>query len=77
MPVRKYRSIYEMPDQVWREPADPALYQAIRRVWDFGRRTSKRTYRPGIYKFRSIEEMQAEQRACADVPIVTTSGPRP
>jgi hypothetical protein len=61
MPVRKYRSIYEMPDETWREPGDPALYRAIRQVWDFGRRTSRRRYRPGVYRFRSIDEMDAAQ----------------
>ena len=59
MPVQKYRSIYDMPDETWREPGNPVLYRAIRQVWDFGRRTSKRRYRPGVYKFRSIEEMDA------------------
>ncbi|OGA51952.1 MAG: hypothetical protein A3G25_14880 [Betaproteobacteria bacterium RIFCSPLOWO2_12_FULL_63_13] len=61
MPVRKYRSIYEMPDETWREPGDPLLYRAIREVWDFGRRTSGRRYRPGVYRFRSIEEMDVAQ----------------
>ena len=61
MPVRKYRSIYDMPDETWREPGDPVLYRAIRQVWDFGRRTSRRRYRPGVYRFRSIEEMDAAQ----------------
>ena len=63
MPVRKYRSIYEMPDETWLEAGDPALYRAIRRVWDFGRRTSRRRYRPGVYRYRSIEEMDAAQQA--------------
>ncbi len=61
MPVRKYRSIYDMPDEHWREPGDPLLYRAIRQVWDFGRRTSARRYRPGVYRFRSIDEMAAAQ----------------
>jgi hypothetical protein len=61
MPVRKYRSIYDMPDETWREPGDPVLYRAIRQVWDFGRRTSGRRYRPGVYRFRSIDEMDATQ----------------
>ena len=61
MPVRKYRSIYDMPDETWREPGDPALYRAIRQVRDFGRRTSRRRYRPGVYRFRSIDEMDAAQ----------------
>jgi len=72
MPVRKYRSIYEMPDETWREPGDPLLYRAIREVWDFGRRTSGRRYRPGVYRFRSIDEMDVAQgdwdRATAGAP---------
>jgi hypothetical protein len=61
MPVRKYRSIEDMPDDTWRTPGDPLLYRAIREVWDFGRRTSRRRYRPGVYRYRSIDEMDAAQ----------------
>ncbi len=61
MPVRKYHSIDEMPDETWREPGDSMLYRAIRQVWDFGRRTSRRRYPPGVYRFRSIREMDAAQ----------------
>jgi hypothetical protein len=61
MPVRKYRSIYDMPDETWRQPGDPALYRAIRQVWAFGQRTSSVRYRPGIYRFRSIDDMSAAQ----------------
>jgi hypothetical protein len=72
MPVHKYRSIYEMPDETWRQPGDPALYRAIRQVWAFGQRTSVRRYRPGVYRFRSIDDMSAAQgeweRAAAQRP---------
>lgn len=58
MTVRKFRSIEEMGAPVWREPGSRELYEAIRRVWEFGRRTSRRGYRPGVYRYRSVEEMQ-------------------
>jgi hypothetical protein len=61
MPVRKFRSVEEMNQPVWREPGSTELYRAIREVWDFGERTSRRRFRPGVYKFRSIEEMDAAQ----------------
>ena len=61
MPVYKYRSIDQMPDETWRQPGDLVLYRAMRQVWDFGRRTSGRRHRPGVYKFRSIEDMDAAQ----------------
>ena len=73
MPVYKYRSIEEMPDEVWRKPGDPLLYRTIARLWDFGRRTSTRRYRAGVYKYHSIEEMNAAQDAllAAEPPAKT------
>jgi hypothetical protein len=62
MPIRKFRSVEEMNQPVWREPGSPELFRAIREVWDFGRRTSKRRFRPGVYRYRSIEEMQQGER---------------
>ena len=59
MPVQKFRSIEDMPDVPRRQPGDPALARAMRQLWDFGRRVSHRRFRPGVYKFRSIEEMDA------------------
>ena len=63
MPVYKYRSIEDMPDEGWRRPGDPLLYRTIAQFWDFGQRTSTRRFRPGVYKFRSINEMDAAQGA--------------
>jgi hypothetical protein len=60
MPVRKFRSIEEMKRPVWREPGSPELFKAIREVWAFGHRTSNRRFRPGVYRFRSVEEMKRQ-----------------
>ncbi|MFZ2493515.1 MAG: hypothetical protein WA208_18710 [Thermoanaerobaculia bacterium] len=60
MPVRKFRSVEEMNQPVWRTPGDPALYRAIRDVWTLGQRTSSRRFRPGVHRYRSIDEMQRE-----------------
>jgi len=59
MPLRKFRSLEEMEDSLWREPGDPALWAAIRRVWDFAARTCPRRFPPGVHKHRSIDEAQA------------------
>ena len=56
MPVRKFRSVEEMSQPVWREPGDPELYRAIKAVWEFGQRTSGKRFQPGVRRFRSIEE---------------------
>lgn len=60
MPVRKYRSIEEM-QEVWYHPGDPVLYRTIARVWEQGRRTLQARFPPGVYKHRSIEEMNRLQ----------------
>jgi hypothetical protein len=59
MPVRKFRSLQEMEDSLWREPGDPALWRAIAGVWEFAERTCPRSFPPGVYKHRTIEEAQA------------------
>ena len=66
MPVRKFRSIEEMNQAVWREPGDPSLEQAIRALWQLGKRTSRTRFRPGVYRFRTISEMQS---ARADISV--------
>ena len=57
MPVFKYRSIEEMDAHSWRRPGDPELYRAIAFVWDLARRTNPRRFTPGVFRYRSIEEM--------------------
>jgi hypothetical protein len=59
MPVYKYRDVAEMEGNTWRRAGDPELFQAIRRTWDFARRTLRPHFPPGVYKHRSIEEAEA------------------
>jgi len=59
MPVRKFRSVEEMSQPVWRQPGDAALYRTIAALWDFGRRTSGRRFEPGVRRFRSIAELKS------------------
>ena len=68
MPVRKFRSIEEMSaEPAWRSPGDPALYRAMAFVWELARRMNPRRFPPGVYKYRSIEEMdQARQSSLVD-----------
>ncbi len=60
MPVRKFRDISEMED-TWYASGDPALFAAIRRVWDFARRTCQPRFPPGVYKQRSFEQADAQR----------------
>ena len=61
MPVKKFRSLQDMEDSLWHEPGDPALWQAIRNVWGFARRTCPQRFPPGVYRHRSIEEAQLQR----------------
>jgi hypothetical protein len=63
MPVRKFRHVGEMEDALWYERGDTALFAAIARVWDFAERTCQPRFPPGVYKHRSIEEMDAQREA--------------
>ena len=57
MPIRKFRSVEEMNRPNWRKPGSPELYLAIERVWTFGQRTNHYRFQPGVYRYRSIEDM--------------------
>jgi hypothetical protein len=57
MPVRRFRDVSEMDDP-WHERG-PALFAAIRRVWDFAMRTVPRRFPRGVHKHRSIAEVNA------------------
>jgi hypothetical protein len=66
MPVRKFRSVEEMNQPVWREPGDAALYRTMAALWDTGRRLQKHRFVPGVRRFRSIDELEL----AADTPRV-------
>jgi hypothetical protein len=59
MPLRKFRSLEAMEDALWYPAGDPALWEAIRRVWDFAERSVPRRFPAGVHKHRSIEDAQA------------------
>jgi hypothetical protein len=61
MPVRRYRSIEEMPDLPWRRPGDPELYQALRTLWTTSRRLAPRRFPPGVYRHASVESMNRQR----------------
>lgn len=60
MPGRRFRTFEEMERACWRLPGDPALYRAIARVWEFGRRSGPRRFVPGVYRYRSLAELNAQ-----------------
>ena len=75
MPVRKFRSVEEM-ETPWREPGDPDLYRTMARLWDFGQRSRRRHFPPGLHRYRSIEDLNArtEEWEAANMPTPGTPG---
>ncbi len=67
MPIRKFRSWEDIPAG-WLPAGSPELWAAIAAVWDFGQRTTRPHFPPGVYKHRSIEELglQEEEWAVAN-----------
>ena len=61
MPVRKFRSLQEMEDALWRQPGDPELSRAIASVWEFARRTCPRSFPRGVFKHRTIEDAERQR----------------
>ena len=58
MPVRRFHDVSEMEDTLWREPGDPALCAAIRRVWEFAARTCQLRFPPGVHRHRTVDDAQ-------------------
>lgn len=61
MSVRKFRSIEDMPDDSWKTPGDPVLYRALERIWDLSRRMRPRRFPAGVYKHRSMDELNRQR----------------
>jgi hypothetical protein len=64
MTVKKFRSVEDMEDTLWRERG-PALFAAVRRVWGFATRTVSPRFPHGVYRHRSIEDMNAQDEKWA------------
>jgi hypothetical protein len=61
MPVKKFRSVSDMEQPIWRKPGDPALYRTMAALWDLGHRTRTIRLRPGVRKFASIDDIDRSQ----------------
>ena len=57
MPVRKFRTVEEMSHPHWRAPGDPDLYRTMARLWAFGQRSGRHRFPPGVYRSRSVQEI--------------------
>jgi hypothetical protein len=63
MPVRRHRSIEAMSAETWRRPGDPELYRAMAFTWELARRTNPRRFTPGVFRYRSLDDMNRADEA--------------
>jgi len=61
MPVQKFRSVAEVPDTPWGTPGDPRLYASLRGLWTAMRSIHPRTFPAGVYKHRTMDEMNHQR----------------
>ena len=74
MPVRRFRSVDELNQPVWRTPGDPELYAAIAAIWRLGQYTLGRHFPPGVHKHRSIADLDVTVERWAQ--LAHPAGPR-
>ena len=74
MPVRKYRSLEAAEESLWRDPDEPGLLAAIRRVWAFSMRLAPRRFPPGVYKYRSIEDANQQREEWEQARVTALCG---
>lgn len=65
MPIRRFRDVSEMDGNTWRDRG-PELAAAIRRAWEFAAKTVELRFPPGVYRHRSIEEVNAQTERWAE-----------
>lgn len=60
MPLKKFRTLDDAARSLWLEPGDPRIWEGLVRRWRlhqfFGPKTAGP--KPGVYRFRSIDEKQ-------------------
>ena len=63
MPVKRLRSLQEAEDSLRRAPDDPQLWSSLADLWELSDRLSTRSFPPGLYKHRSIEDLNRQRDA--------------
>ena len=59
MTVKRYRDVADMPAPPRRDPRDPSTYHGIRELWRFSSGLVPPLFRPGVYRYRSVEDSNA------------------
>ena len=73
MPVRKYRSVAEMPQAALRQPLDPVNLEIACELSAIAARLSPLRFPPGVHRYRSIVDAR-DQRSEWERPTTKGSG---
>lgn len=69
MPIKKFRSVAEMPRVLPCEPLSAEHIARIARLWARASAMSPRIYPRGVFKFRSLEEAQAARDQVTETKV--------
>jgi hypothetical protein len=63
MPVQKFRTWDDARRALWCDPDDPTHLRRMAQLLRFSARLHPRSYPPGVYKYRSLEDAQRDRDA--------------
>jgi hypothetical protein len=59
MPVKKFKTFDEAERDLWCMDPDEEYYKRVRKILDIGGKLYKSKLKPGLYKYKTIQEAQA------------------
>ena len=63
MRVQKFRTFEEARRALWAASGDPAILERMKRLGELGR---PRSARPGVFRYRSIQEAKKEKHTASE-----------
>ena len=75
MPVRRLRSLDEAEQSVWLHRDDPRLWPAVKTVWELADRVCSRRFPPGVYKHRTIGDVNRQSDAWEKLDFQSPTSP--
>ena len=70
MPVQKFRNPEEAERALWCDEPDEAYLERLGRWWKTARALNPRKFPSGVFKYRSIEEANADRERWLDEHII-------
>jgi hypothetical protein len=58
MSIKKFHTLADAEEDLWKDPSDPMLWKQIAALWRFSHRLAPMQFPLGVHKHRSLEEAQ-------------------